>query len=556
MKLTIENYRGIKSAALNLDGIVLVGAPNAAGKSAIAQATGAVLAGQPIPIPGVLKTLAGMLVRMGASSGFAQLETGEGAARVEWPRAVLKTKGTLPHVSPVAAGLESLTTAEPKRRAEMLIELLNAQPTLDDLRAHLARDGISEETAARIWETIEKHGWDGAHALAKETGARLKGQWEAVTGERYGTKKAEAYTPRDWEPELAAESEESLAAKLTDARDTLDGMIAVAAIDDAERERLQRLADELPERQAAVKAAEEALRQAQADYAAKAKALQALRDPNAQAIHECPHCKGALSIAGGKIVAGSPISDDEASAWKAAEEAVAAAQSVGVGARNALNAAQAAARESEEAGKRLAALQGGNATQEQVERARQAVQLAQTRFDAFKAKTRADKLHESIIQNAAIVAALDTAGVRQEKLFASIDSFARESLEPLAHVAAWGRVEIASDMSLSYDGRVWTLLSESERFRVRVLLQVAAALRDGSRALVIDAADILDRAGRNGLIKLLRHADLPALVCMTLPTPNEAPDLQAAGIGESFWIRDGVALPLAEAKSTTTTTVA
>ena len=150
MKLTIENYRGIKSAALDIDGIVLVGAPNASGKSAIAQAAGAVLAGQPIPIPGVLKTLAGMLVRMGASSGFAQLEADEGTARVEWPRAVLKTKGTLPAVSPIAAGLESLTTAEPKRRAEMLIELLNAQPTPDDLRAYLARDGISEETAARI----------------------------------------------------------------------------------------------------------------------------------------------------------------------------------------------------------------------------------------------------------------------------------------------------------------------------------------------------------------------------------------------------------------------
>lgn len=548
MKLTIENYRGIKSAALDIDGIVLVGAPNASGKSAIAQAAGAVLAGQPIPIPGVLKTLAGMLVRMGASSGFAQLETDEGTARVEWPRAVLKTKGTLPAVSPIAAGLESLTTAEPKRRAEMLIELLNAQPTPDDLRAYLARDGISEETAARIWETIEKQGWDAAHAQAKETGARLKGQWEAVTGERYGTKKAEAYTPRDWEPELAAESEDSLTARLTDARDTLDGMIAVAAVDDAERERLQQLADALPERQAAAQAAEEALRQAQADYTAKTKALQALRDPNAQAIHECPHCKGALSIAGGKIIAGSPISEEEADAWKAGTEAVAAAQAAGVAARNALNAAQAAVREAEEAGKRLAALQGGNATQEQVERARQAVQLAQARLDAFKAKTRADKLHDAITQNALIVAALDTAGVRQEKLSRSVDTFISASLYPLSLVARWGRVEISSDMSLSYDGRAWALLSESERYRVRVLLQVAIALRDRSRALVIDAADILDKAGRNGLVQLLRHAALPALVCMTIPTPNDVPDLRASGIGASYWISEGVAVPLAQVR--------
>ncbi|WVR18288.1 DNA repair exonuclease SbcCD ATPase subunit [Bordetella phage PY223] len=548
MKITTENYRGIKSASLALEGIVLVAAPNASGKSAIAQAAGAVLAGQAVPIPGVLKTMAGMLVRNGASGGFAQLDAEGGTARVDWPRAALKTKGTPPQISAIAAGIESLTTAEPKRRAELLIELLQAHPTFEDLRARFAREGISEETARAVWETIDKQGWDAAHAQAKETGARLKGQWEAVTGERYGAKKAENFTPDEWEPELASASSELLTAALTDARDTLDGMIAVAALDDAERERLQSLADTLPERQAEHTAANEELQRAIAAHESVVASMNALRDPSKQQLHECPHCNGSLSIAGGKIIAGTPLTDDDIAKWNAAQDAVAQAREVGVQARARVNVARVAMLDAEGASKKLDECKDGNATHAQVQHAREAVTIAQGRLDAFTSKTRADRLQNSILQNVAIVSALDTAGVRQDKLNESVDSFLTVSVAPLSVAAGWHKLEISHDMLLSYGGRAWPLLSESERYRARVLLQVAIALREGSSALVIDAADILDKAGRNGLIALLRHAALPALVCMTIPTPKEVPDLKAAGLGESLWIRDGVTVPLSQAR--------
>lgn len=550
MRITVDNYRGIKSASLSLDGITLVAAPNASGKSAIAQAAGAVLAGHAMPILGIPKTMAGMLVRNGASGGFVQLDSDDGTARVDWPRAALKTKGSPPQISAIAAGIESLATAEPKRRAELLIELLQAKPTFEDLRARLDREGVNEQTAAAIWDTVEKQGWDAAHAQAKETGARLKGQWEAVTGERYGAKKAENFTPDEWEPELSSASMEMLTAAITDARDTLDGMIAVAAIDDAERERLEFLVETGPARKAAADDAQQALQAATAAHGAAVQALNALRNPSAQQAHECPHCSGALSIAGGKIIAGTPVSDDDVAAWNAAQKAVSDAHAVGTTARSNLNDAMTALREAEESAKKLESLSGGNATHEQVQRARQVVAIAQGRLDAFTMKTRADRLQNSILQNVVIVSALETAGVRQDKLSDSIQRFVSESVAPLATIAKWPCVDISSDLSIAYGGRAWALLSESEKYRARVLLQVAIALLDGSHALIIDAADILDKTGRNGLIALLRHVSLPALVCMTIPTPNDTPDLKAAGLGESLWIRDGVTVPLSEAKST------
>lgn len=555
MKISVENYRGIKSAALPVEGIVLVTAPNAAGKSALAQAAGAVLSGQPMPLPGVPKMLAGILVRGGEAKGFAQLTCDDSTARVDWPKAAYKTKGEPPQISAIAAGIELLTpqhgvpddSARQKRRAELLIEILDAHPKVENLRAWLAREGINEETARAVWDTIEKQGWPAAHTQAKETGARLKGQWEAVTGENYGSKKADNFTPNDWEPELAGSSEEALQAAVTDARDTLDSMIAVAAVDDAERERLQELADALPARDQALEDVKATFDQANKAKADAEDALSKLRNPDAVRLHECPHCKGSLSVIGGNVVAGTPVAPEESEAWNAANGTLSHARQSVQDTTNQLQAATRLCIEASAAAEQLEKLSNGNASNDQVNAARQSLQLAQCRLAAFTKKTRADRLQSSILQNISIASALDTSGVRQEVVSEKINTFLIESVNHLADLAGWSSVEIAADMSLSYGGRSWAVLSESERYRVRSLFQVAVAVRESAAAVVLDAADILDKAGRNGLMSLLLSTGIPSIVCMTFPASSNVPDLRAAGIGESYWICDGVLKPLREA---------
>ncbi len=93
---------------------------------------------------------------------------------------------------------------------------------------------------------------------------------------------------------------------------------------------------------------------------------------------------------------------------------------------------------------------------------------------------------------------------------------------------------------------MYPLLSESEQFRVRVTLQVAIAKMDDSAAMVIDRADILDRQGRNGMMKLLLRTGIPTLVCMTIldPEKDPPPDLAAKGKGQTYWLAKGIATPL------------
>ena len=99
MNIQITNYRGIATADLDLTKICLVAGPNEAGKTSISQATAAALTGDPVPITGIKKTQAGMLVRSGTASGSATLTTDKGNTAVTWPNAKVKTEGAPPFAS-------------------------------------------------------------------------------------------------------------------------------------------------------------------------------------------------------------------------------------------------------------------------------------------------------------------------------------------------------------------------------------------------------------------------------------------------------------------------
>jgi hypothetical protein len=62
--------------------------------------------------------------------------------------------------------------------------------------------------------------------------------------------------------------------------------------------------------------------------------------------------------------------------------------------------------------------------------------------------------------------------------------------------------------------------------------------------VIVDGADILDAAQRGGLFNMLDDAAIPALVLVTLARQQQLPDLEAAGLGASYWISDGIAAPL------------
>jgi hypothetical protein len=575
MEAKIRDYRGVTRADLDVSRICLVTGPNHAGKSSCLQAVAAAAAGNVVPVPGIKKSHAGALVRTGAAKGVVYLATPDGAAQVTWPAAEYATKEKPPQASAYAAGLLSVVDLDARNRAAALVEYLRATPTREDLAAALRDAGLSDEprppaqaggpaqpsAIERIWQSVTTEGWDAAHTRAKETGIKLKGRWEQTAGEKYGSAKAGTWQPDGWELDLENASEDGLRQEVAQAKEFLEAAIAAAAVDQHERAQLEAEFAKVTEYAQEVHRLDLEYQTIRAEAMQAKAGVDSLPPPTGAAAPEatvpCPHCSGPLVVSGGAVrKPGGPAWPDAAENEKRArmlDEAKAKyAPLVEKEAAAAQTLAQARTRlyEASKAEDTLKALPAPTAagTASQVDDCREKVRLAELRLTAFQRKTSADRCHASVAMNQAVIEALAPEGVRQQRLSRMLHQF-NDSLAQLCAAAGWLPVTIGGALDIEYGGRPYQLLSASEAYRVRAVLAIAMALVDGSALIILDAADVLDRGGRNGLFKLLVSLGRPALVGMTLNSPDEAPKLAERGVGQVYWITDGVAQPVGQARA-------
>jgi len=103
---------------------------------------------------------------------------------------------------------------------------------------------------------------------------------------------------------------------------------------------------------------------------------------------------------------------------------------------------------------------------------------------------------------------------------------------------------MSEDLVVHYSGRRYDLLSAAEQFRAKISLQLIFSDLDGSGFIVVDAADILDKQGRSGLVAMLISNAKPALVTMTMSQIEDVPDLSKSVKGQSYWASDATIKPV------------
>lgn len=543
MQITVKNYRGIESAELEAAPIALVVGNNGAGKSSIAQAVAAVLTRTPTP-PGMLKKDAGQLLRDGQARGYCTV----GEAKISWPGGTVNADTGAPQATTVAAGTGSPLEMKPAETAAYLSGLLNAEPTLNDLT--FALTNMPDSLIEQVWNEISAHGWDAAHKRAKESGARLKGQWEQITGEVYGSKKAAEWRPACFAD--AAPNAEDLQAAVTAARHAVETTVARVAVSDDRIAQLQQTAAAGQQAGARIGALETQLADMAGQIDAARQVLNTLPDEQGvDAVAVCPCCNEKLVVMSRTVLhraaeQADPAENERRSA--ARQQQIAVVNGLETQRRDIeseLWQARQAVQNADSAAAELAALQSQpeGASADQIEAAREALADAEYRLMAFNGMQEAARKVKQLAQNVLIVSTLAADGLRQQVLSRVLECV-NDELAAMAEKSGWGAVTITDEMAVQYRGRDYRLLSASEQFRCRVTLQLYIAQRDGSGAVVIDAADILDRGGRNGLFKLLKGYPLPALVCMTLNAPEDAPNLKKAGLGRTYWIAEHTASEL------------
>lgn len=548
MDIRIRNFRGVEEAELTLGPIALVAGPNEAGKTSLAEAVAAALTRNPVPIDSLNKGESGLLLRDGTKRGNCIITAAETSAAVaaNWPGGSITDDPGAPRASELACGLVNLATMKPKDVATTLIAALKAEPSEEELRAALAKAGIEAPLVDAVWARIVADGWDEAHGRAQKKSPAMKGAWEQITGERWGAARAST-----WRAPGLVDGKHSadLVAAADAAHAALEAAIARQAVSADEVDRLNKAVATGKAAADQLDAAGERINTTGAVVAGLVDELDALPQPEtAETQAECPHCQAKVVVVNTTTLRkpASKISARENTARKQAIDAkVAALSKARLDANGAVathDELQRDAQAGTKAATRLAGLPQGGATQEEVDDARAAFVAAQGAVTAATRTEEAEAKHKAIVANAAILEVLAPTGVRQAVL-AERHAALNTEIAALCTAADWPEVRIEDDLRITADGRPYVLLAESVKFRARVVIQAVLARHDGSAAIIVDAADILDKGGRNGLFRMLKASGMRALVTMTMNVKADVPNLRGAGLGASYWLAEATLWP-------------
>lgn len=553
MHLSIRNYVGIITAEIDIKGVTALYGKNNQGKSSTLNALTAALTGIPLPKE-VTKANAGVMITDGAEAGMILLtgDTEDDTATIRYPKATVDLKGRAPFATQMACGQTSLVDMDAATRAQTLIDLLKARPTIEELALGMELDVDSEPVKA-VWKRIEDSDWDSAHRFYVERGTKLKGAWKEITGGNYGTAKAPAWLPDGWTPDLDLTEVPALEKALVVARSLNDGAVATRAIGAAERVRREQSAGNLDNLISQADAANaEILRLEAAHDDARIKRA-SLVDPGHMG-HTCPHCSKHIRVdrdAAGEVlltkVETGSYSPDEVKAMRKAIASASGAESaiagnLGTARRNfaALEAAVLAARADKEwlEANPADAVEDNSA---QIAEIQKTITQAENRLAMRQIRDKALARHHEIIANQDLIELLAPTGLRQKKLGAVL-SVVNSQLESASTAMKWPVVSIDADLNVLYGKRPYgQLLAASERWRVRAVLQLILAKLDRSQVVILDGADILMDGHRSALFVYLADYGLPSVVGVSVPGPSKAWDLEDLGYGIAYWIQAGVA---------------
>jgi AAA domain len=555
MKAVVENFRGIAEAHIAISPIALITGKNGAGKTSIARAVAAAVSGKPVPYEKVAKKDCGIMLHSNARLGRVSVSTDDGSTMVEWPKADTQSDGRPPFASPIATGLTDLFSMKEKDALTYLINLLKADVRKDDFITAFGEKGIDAPTAEKVWTTVDAQGWEAAHERAKTTGTKLKGAWEAITGEKYGSTKAKDWLPTEWDGALAASTPEALQAHIDDMRAALEEAIGKNAVGEAERDSLKASANSLPtlkaqstEAEALVKATEEKLKKVEDE-------LKANPSPDAKTEHDCPHCAGKIhvnAVSGSQYVltkAGT-ISETDLKAARLKNASLCGEQqnlSQKVSeAKRKLQSIQNDIGNAERASQRISQLGEAPAvnSEEVLQAARDSLLKAEKRLKTFEAHCESVHKAGQILVNQEMISLLDEKGLRRSKLSDCLFSFMNRSIDPLCETFGISPITLDTDLNATLGKTPYQMLSASEQFRVRTVLQVAIAQLENADLIIIDNADILDQPGRGKLLQVVMKAGIPAIICMTLNKPDMAPNLASAGAGATYWVEGNTCKPV------------
>jgi hypothetical protein len=555
IRVRVRNFLGIRRADLELRGLVLVGGQNGSGKSSLLEAVASGAIASPLARGQTTKKAAAALLHRGEAAGSIMVECGASATRISYPDAAIERTGPGEFLgSPLGLGSARFMALDAKDRGREIADRFQTEPTRADLTAWFAAHPgaeMDQEAIGALWARIEMSGWDAVAKDIATHGTQITGAWQKITGQRWGHAKAATWCP----PILFADEVYDYDAAVreeAEAAADVERLVGQSAISANEIERLRALAAQLPELIAKDRASA-------AEHAALSEQMEGLRNRQATLraagaddapAYDCPACRAKLRIS--ELQSGGyslRIAPPPVPAAKQAS-ALAAAQEVGEQIRVLRDRIDQIARDllingrtREEAERAAAALpemeKAPLINQEALDGARRRHLECSRKAEAIKVLDEARSAYGLWKRNCALLEACDPQGVRKSVLGRKLSQI-NAVLGGLAAHAKFGAIELTEELDALYDGRPYALLSESERWRVDLVIAAALGRQEGARLLLVDRFDVLHAQARPGALQMLAGLKIPVLIAATARQAEDLPQLTKMRLGTAQWLTAGV----------------
>lgn len=582
-KIRARSFLGLDKLDMAIERpLVLVAGPNASGKTSVAHALRFVLDNDLVRVEH--KKNVKSLIREGAKLGQVSVSVmngGDAAGTVyEYTRSAATGHYTsespppAPHpVLRYCLDPPAFVALTPNERRTFLFDLMGVKMSRESIIEQLHARGHASDLVRRIAHHL-KSGFHAAHTEAQGLAREAKGQWRGVTGEDYGTVKADSWALSA--PEVEDSDIDRLKADLRAHDQTLQELQREAGAVKERRAQQQRLtermahtsgiASQFKARQTALDTAQKRIAEiTEEERACRAKLAEAQAKTTIQAhvtqgtFFTCPECGASLVLSQGVCKCGVPSADAIAEVAASEHEVrelnlslseitnrKRIADHLVVDAINALGESRTAVGTLADLGspEEIAGpagldekIESAAAASAEIDRALRGLLERRAAHENAVTKTReAKEIHERIKALSALAADLAPDGLPAELLAKAMRPI-NERLRDSAVMAGWSSVSITTDEILVH-GRPWALASESERWRAMAMIAEAIAYLSGIKCFVLDGMDILDAPSRGQAMGWLlevasEHHTIIALATLKAPPVFESSEerLQTVWLG-------------------------
>lgn len=545
MRLIISNYRAIQSATIDLQGITVVYGKNGAGKSSLSEAFRMLLL-QDANLYSLTKEEGRGLITDGEDIGDIELIDGEkGKIRIMLPERKINTDRNPPFASPIATGKSRFLELHPKQQVECLTLALKANPNETDLQLALKHLFSDEGTIQKVWKLLDKEGWDATAKRYAEMATEAKGEWRGATGETWGEKKGAEYHLRMQDDQWIGEKQDELM-KLND---RLTIALKSSGATEEKRAQLKAKADQVDSITANIESQEKAIAASSAELNkahVDRDALPSWLRTQTETGIPCPSCQKPLvieKIKGGTQLIVAPEQPADNAKNKAMRMQLASLDGAIGRLPAAIDSAKAALvetrrqlRETVEAKQALADMERSTSAEDPVAVTKLLEEGKAELAEALKKKGARDA-HNKVTRYVEVSRILGSNGLRSDVMKKKLAEF-QATLDRYCSSFGTPRLTLDENMTIRYDGRLTPFISESERFRANVLIQLAVADSDGSETVIIDGADVIVGKDRGGLLQALVAFGKPSLVTIAIPSKDRAIPLPAE-FGKAWFIEQG-----------------